>query len=230
MFINNNISEAKYVEFWGPCAWKFLHSVAAMCPAASFLDENGAETIEPTMPIVQEQYSNFFQNLADVLPCSLCSDHLKEFLKTYDTKRYITTPINSLSVDKISKEVLDEMHPCHEQFLRNHGNLGLQYLVWLMHKDVNTRMKKTNVSFCDTLSTYNHPKSKTISSLADPFNMTRSENTENLGYTPPYQSFAFNAIMLIIGGWCVFKIFTSRKDLDIDPNHKSEPIHGQSRT
>lgn len=61
---------ARYVEFWGPCAWKLLHSVAATAPAR---------------PTVQEtvHYAAFYTSLQHTLPCPHCRDHYAAFLKRY---------------------------------------------------------------------------------------------------------------------------------------------------
>lgn len=57
---------AAAVEFWGPCAWKFLHAVAT--------------TFDPDHDAT---YLTFFNSLQNVLPCPGCRMHLQTYLKEH---------------------------------------------------------------------------------------------------------------------------------------------------
>jgi len=55
---------------WGPHGWKFLHYVTLGYP------------MDPTNQDKQN-YKQFFDNLANVLPCVKCSENFKDNLKNY---------------------------------------------------------------------------------------------------------------------------------------------------
>lgn len=57
-----------FVEFWGPSAWKFLHSVSFTFPDNPSEDD-------------QAQYTAFFRSLGNILPCPSCRGHYKDFMK-----------------------------------------------------------------------------------------------------------------------------------------------------
>ena len=52
-------------EYWGPSAWKFIHSVALSYPE------------KPTTNDI-ENYKNFFISIGNVLPCERCQKHYKK--------------------------------------------------------------------------------------------------------------------------------------------------------
>lgn len=54
---------------WGPHAWHFLHSVA--------------ETYDPSK---RKSFLDFVRSLPDLLPCSVCGDHLREHLASMDVE------------------------------------------------------------------------------------------------------------------------------------------------
>jgi hypothetical protein len=57
-------------DVWGPHGWKFIHYITLGYP-----DNPSAQT--------KKQYYEFFDNLKNVLPCSICSNHYKEHLKVF---------------------------------------------------------------------------------------------------------------------------------------------------
>mmetsp|Transcript_2169 Transcript_2169/g.4997 ORF Transcript_2169/g.4997 Transcript_2169/m.4997 type:complete len:200 (+) Transcript_2169:930-1529(+) len=59
---------SRFVEFFGPCTWKVLHSVAWSYPLA------------PTSSH-QSDYKNFLEAIGNVLPCPNCRTHFKSYLK-----------------------------------------------------------------------------------------------------------------------------------------------------
>jgi hypothetical protein len=61
------MSASKYVEFFGPSAWKFLHAVSFTFPENPTQEE-------------QRAYEEFFSRVGDVLPCPTCRGHYKEYL------------------------------------------------------------------------------------------------------------------------------------------------------
>jgi hypothetical protein len=54
-------------DIWGPHGWKFIHYITLGYP---------------TIPTEhdKEKYYNFFNNLANVVPCSICANHYKQHL------------------------------------------------------------------------------------------------------------------------------------------------------
>lgn len=73
---------AAAVEFWGPCAWKFLHAVATT------FDSDHATA-----------YLTFFNSLQNILPCPGCRMHLQAYLKEH--------PVNISSKAALEKWVYD---------------------------------------------------------------------------------------------------------------------------
>jgi hypothetical protein len=55
-------------DVWGPHGWKFIHYITLGYPS------------NPTNKDKQ-MYYDFFMNLANVIPCSVCESHFKEHLK-----------------------------------------------------------------------------------------------------------------------------------------------------
>ena len=55
---------------WGPHGWKFIHYITLGYPG------------KPT-PDDKKKYSDFFTNLQDVIPCSLCANNYKRHLLEY---------------------------------------------------------------------------------------------------------------------------------------------------
>lgn len=55
-------------DIWGPHGWKFIHYITLGYPAHPSNKD-------------KENYYDFFMNLANVIPCSICEDHFKEHLK-----------------------------------------------------------------------------------------------------------------------------------------------------
>jgi hypothetical protein len=55
---------------WGPHGWKFIHMVALAYP------------LNPTNE-QKKNYSVFFSNIGNILPCVICSNHYNENLKKY---------------------------------------------------------------------------------------------------------------------------------------------------
>jgi hypothetical protein len=67
---------ANAVEFWGPCAWKFLHSVAAT------YDPTTAQIGMDSLVEYKRPYITFFGSIGDILPCKLCRQHFKSYAAT----------------------------------------------------------------------------------------------------------------------------------------------------
>nr|BDC16805.1 Erv1/Alr family FAD-linked sulfhydryl oxidase [Sicyoidochytrium minutum DNA virus] len=61
---------ARFVEFFGPSAWKFMHSVAFTFPHnPSDLDK--------------ENYATFFKSIAKVIPCPSCAKHFEQYVHNH---------------------------------------------------------------------------------------------------------------------------------------------------
>lgn len=67
---DRNYTPSIWTEFWGPSAWKLMHSIAFTMP-----DNADVHT--------QKQYSNFYESLADVLPCPSCRIHFKKHIEKH---------------------------------------------------------------------------------------------------------------------------------------------------
>jgi hypothetical protein len=64
-------------NIWGPHLWFSLHTISFNYPLEPKEDE-------------KEQYNNFFLNLENVIPCSICKKNYKRHLKEHPIKDYLT--------------------------------------------------------------------------------------------------------------------------------------------
>ena len=62
------IEHTEYVELWGPCCWKLLHSIAWSFPEHP-TDDDKTHVI------------SFIDNLSKVLPCFHCRQHFQDYIK-----------------------------------------------------------------------------------------------------------------------------------------------------
>lgn len=60
-------SPSVLVEWWGPCSWKLMHSIAFTMPD------------NPTQRD-REHYAQFFESLSHVLPCPSCREHMAKHI------------------------------------------------------------------------------------------------------------------------------------------------------
>lgn len=59
------------VEFWGPCAWKFLHAIAFCYPSTPSDDQVA-------------HFTKFFEGLPAVIPCPSCGQHAREHFTQHE--------------------------------------------------------------------------------------------------------------------------------------------------
>ena len=87
-------------DVWGPHGWKFIHYITLGYP-------NNPSVTD------KKQYYEFFDNLKNVIPCSICGNHYKEHLKVFplsekvlsDKKKFIEWGINMHNmVNKVNKK------------------------------------------------------------------------------------------------------------------------------
>lgn len=77
---------SRFTEFFGPNLWKVMHAISFTYP------EN------PTQEQVQ-QYKDFFQSLAPVIPCPGCGVHYKNYLEEH--------PLQLSNTESLSRWVYD---------------------------------------------------------------------------------------------------------------------------
>jgi len=75
LYYNNNSSIENYFfrmepSQWGPQFWYMLHIITMTYPT------------EPT-EYIKRAYHDFFRNIKDVLPCSICQKHYSKFITEY---------------------------------------------------------------------------------------------------------------------------------------------------
>ena len=97
---------------WGPNGWFFLHSIAFNYP-------NNPSVNDKT------NYKMFFQQLSNVLPCEICSQHFKKNLEKY---------------------------PLNEEVLQNNKNIN-QWLINI-HNEVNLLNKKRKYTYDEVFNMY----------------------------------------------------------------------------
>jgi len=66
------MSIAKGKNFWGPAAWRFIHSIAVTYT-----------------PDKAEQFKVMMTTFTDLLPCEICQVNLKEKLKKFPIDQYL---------------------------------------------------------------------------------------------------------------------------------------------
>ena len=80
---------SKFVEFFGPCTWKTLHSIAF---------NYSTDPFHPT-PQEQKAATDLFGSLAQLLPCEKCRSHYKAYLNKH--------PVDADSREALSQWVYD---------------------------------------------------------------------------------------------------------------------------
>lgn len=73
MIGGSNANNGMMTSIWGKNGWIFLHSITF------------GYSLEPTQD-QKNNYRQFFESLADVLPCKYCRNSYKQFITTGDTK------------------------------------------------------------------------------------------------------------------------------------------------
>ena len=78
-----------FVEFFGPCTWKAMHSVAF------------SYARDPFSPTPQEHKAavDFFGSMAELIPCHMCRKHYKDYIREH--------PIKADNRDELAKWVFD---------------------------------------------------------------------------------------------------------------------------
>lgn len=80
---------SKFVEFFGPCTWKTMHSVAF---------NYATDPFHPS-PEEQKAATDFFGSMVHLIPCEKCRGHYKTYLTA--------NPIDADSREALSKWVYD---------------------------------------------------------------------------------------------------------------------------
>jgi hypothetical protein len=86
-------------EFWGPCAWKLMHSVAATY--------NPQLRTRHEVDMVKVQYASFYNGLQHVLPCHLCRAHYREFLDAHPVEDAL---LNARTLQKWVYDLHDDVN------------------------------------------------------------------------------------------------------------------------
>lgn len=77
---------SRFVEFFGPSAWRLMHAVAFTYP------ENPDAT-------TRKKYIDFFKSIGNVLPCPSCRGHYNEYMEK--------NPIEADSTESLARWVYD---------------------------------------------------------------------------------------------------------------------------
>lgn len=77
---------SRFVEWFGPCMWKTMHSIAHSYP-----EKPSEET--------RRKYIDFFRNLGAVIPCPSCGDHYDKYLSDH--------PIDADNRESLARWVYD---------------------------------------------------------------------------------------------------------------------------
>ncbi len=77
---------SRFTEWFGPSAWKFMHSVAFTFP-------NDAEEG------LRNQYKSFFESIGHILPCPGCSVHFRQYMEKH--------PVDVSSREALARWVYD---------------------------------------------------------------------------------------------------------------------------
>lgn len=90
---------ASFVEWFGPCMWKTLHSISFTYPDQPNEDD-------------QRKYANFFYSVGDVIPCPACAKHFRQQLAHH--------PLQLESRDALTRWVYD----AHDRVNKQNGKIS----------------------------------------------------------------------------------------------------------
>lgn len=87
--MEKGVYPARYTEFFGPCLWKSMHSIAFTFAA------------DPHNPTPEEQKAavDFFGSLKTLIPCGACAMHYGKYLEV--------KPVDTSSRDSLARWVYD---------------------------------------------------------------------------------------------------------------------------
>jgi hypothetical protein len=110
---------SRFVEFFGPCTWKTMHSVAF----------NYANDPFHPSPEEQKAATDFFGSMSYLIPCAKCRGHYEEYIKKH--------PIDADSRESLSRWVYDLHSDVNRR--RHVKNISYEevkddYLVWSREK------------------------------------------------------------------------------------------------
>lgn len=99
-------------KVWGSHGWLFLHTITLNYPD------------EPTR-FDKQNYKNFFENLSNVLPCDICSNHYKQNIRKYpiqlDSKESLTKWLHNIHNLVNIKNGKDEFS--YDDFINKYSDL-----------------------------------------------------------------------------------------------------------
>lgn len=103
-------------KVWGPHAWKFIHAVTLGYP-------------EVPTPRTKQKYADFFNAMADVLPCRACRTHFSRLVRT--------------SKCRLTRRILRDRNSLVRWGVR-------------VHNAVNQRKKKPAIPYGKAVKLYDH--------------------------------------------------------------------------
>ena len=127
-------------NIWGPHAWFFLHTVVLMYP-------------DQPNELEKQHYLNFFNNLANILPCYICRENYKNHLIKYPIKKSLN---NKKDLHIWMVNIHNEVNKIHKK---------KQYTpeeVEQMYKDIFNKKIKYNINNPDNNCNQFKQKIKTI--------------------------------------------------------------------
>jgi hypothetical protein len=93
------------IRNWGEAGWTFLTSVALMFP-------------KNATPKTRQEYLEFFKNIGNVLPCSLCEAHYNSYLTNHPLPTETGGP----------RELSLWLHNLHNEVNKNHDEKEWTYI------------------------------------------------------------------------------------------------------
>lgn len=167
---------SRFVEFFGPSTWRFLHSVAFTYP-----EKPDAST--------RKAYIDFFRSVGNVLPCPSCGNHYNEYITKH--------PIMADSTESLARWVY-ELHDNVNSRREAYGNGKIYRPSYDEVKKIYTGYSPDENSDLDPV--------ERLKILGDPFNgkdpsvSHASEAMSKMGASSGNRNVIFMLIILVLIG------------------------------
>tara|TARA_E500000178_G_scaffold340151_1_gene382519 strand:- start:134 stop:610 length:477 start_codon:yes stop_codon:yes gene_type:complete len=122
-------------KVWGPHGWGFLHYITIGYP-------------NNPKPSDKIKYKTFFENLKDVIPCKLCSNHYKAHLLKYPLDNKVLS--NKKSFINWGVDVHNAVNKLNKKKIYNYKNAVDEIITKLkyMYVEKNNDIKNIKMSAC----------------------------------------------------------------------------------
>ena len=136
------------VEYWGPSAWKFIHTITF-----SYFPPS----IRKNKRNYQNNYKQYFKSLGDILPCPVCRYHYQNHIYSDINKKTTTKDFNHAFTNQ--KKLIRYFYNLHTKV--NKDRLGRDFIKY----NSNLSYKEFKLRYANKIDN----KNKNPSFMADPY-------------------------------------------------------------